>query len=80
MKTRIYAAPAAKGLKQLFQPLLYVYDYSYVSNACELGFIVIIIISSLSLYDVKTIFNPLSPHDALKHYLASLKIDLISYH
>ena len=25
----------------------------------------------------KAIFNPLSPHDALKHHLTSLKTDLI---
>ena len=33
---------------------------------------------SFSDFWLKTCFNPLSPHDALKHHLTSLKTDLIS--
>ena len=33
----------------------------------------------INFYSDSNLFNPLSPHDALKHHLASLKNDLISW-
>ena len=37
-----------------------------------------VLLADQMLLGIKCMFNPLSPHDALRHHFASLKNDLIS--